>query len=68
MTLADILYNSNYKLSQFSNEKIGQLEKNIFLKKDKKGNDIPYVQCGWIVWKDKDGQTLDEVYRKKLDS
>ncbi len=22
---------------------------------------------GWIVWKDKDGQTLDEVYRKQLD-
>lgn len=23
---------------------------------------------GWIVWKDKEGQTLDEVYRRKLDS
>lgn len=23
---------------------------------------------GWIVWKDKKGQTLDEVYRKKLDN
>lgn len=23
---------------------------------------------GWIIWKDKNGQTLDEVYRKKLDS
>jgi hypothetical protein len=22
---------------------------------------------GWIVWKDKDGNTLDSVYRKDLD-
>ena len=22
---------------------------------------------GWLVWKDKDGQTLDDVYRKQLD-
>ena len=22
---------------------------------------------GWIVWKDKDGQTLDDVYRKQLE-
>jgi hypothetical protein len=22
---------------------------------------------GWLVWKDKDGQTLDAVYRKQLE-
>ena len=22
---------------------------------------------GWLVWKDKDGQTLDSVYRKQLE-
>ena len=30
----------------------------------------PKVGCsnnGWLVWKDKDGQTLDAVYRKQLE-
>lgn len=28
---------------------------------------IGSVNNGWLVWKDKDGNTLDSVYRKQLE-
>ncbi|MBP0018426.1 MAG: N-6 DNA methylase [Cyanobacteria bacterium SBLK] len=44
MNLAEILRDSNYKLSQFQPEEIDWLEASIFLKKTKKG-DTPYIKC-----------------------
>jgi type I restriction enzyme M protein len=40
-----ILKDSNYKLTQFTEEQIIQLEQKIFFKDDKKGNVIPYSVC-----------------------
>lgn len=62
MTLADILRNSNYKLSQFSTEKIKKLEESILLKQDKKGTDIPYVLC--LVRKKEVRLTPEEIVRQ----
>ncbi|MCD4682444.1 MAG: type I restriction enzyme HsdR N-terminal domain-containing protein, partial [Bacteroidales bacterium] len=45
MTLAEILRDSNYKLTQFNLVEIQELEKRIEIRQDKKGNDIPYVPC-----------------------
>ncbi len=45
MTLAEILKDSNYKLTQFNLVEISNLEKRIEIKTDKKGNKIPYIQC-----------------------
>jgi Type I restriction enzyme R protein N terminus (HSDR_N) len=44
MNLADILKDSNYKLSQFTNAEIEQLERTITLKATK-GGDVPYTVC-----------------------
>ncbi len=44
MKLTDILKDSNYKLSQFSDQQIEQLEKSIFIKSFKKG-DVSYIKC-----------------------
>ncbi len=44
ITLSDILRDSNYKLTQFSEEKIKFLEENIFTK-EVKGKIIPYIKC-----------------------
>ena len=44
MNLADILKDSNYKLSQFKQSEIDWLESSIFIKQTKKG-DTPYVKC-----------------------
>jgi type I restriction enzyme M protein len=44
MKLADILKDSNYKLSQFSIAEIEQLEQSITLKPSKNG-DVAYVTC-----------------------
>lgn len=44
MKLADILKDSNYKLSQFSTTEIEQLEQTITVKETKKG-DVPYTIC-----------------------
>jgi type I restriction enzyme M protein len=44
MNLADILKDSNYKLSQFELEEVDWLEESIFLKTTKKG-ETPYVRC-----------------------
>ena len=44
MNLADILKDSNYKLSQFKQSEIDWLESSIFIKQTKKG-DTPYIRC-----------------------
>ncbi|MDZ8235976.1 MAG: hypothetical protein RMZ69_02180 [Nostoc sp. ChiQUE01a] len=44
MNLADILKDSNYKLSQFTAAEIEQLEQNITLKATKSG-EVPYIVC-----------------------
>lgn len=44
MTLAEILKDSNYKLTQFSSEQIQKLESEITLK-TVRGNITPYVEC-----------------------
>ena len=44
MKLADILKDSNYKLSQFTGAEIEQLEQTIILKETKKG-EVPYTIC-----------------------
>ena len=45
MTLAEILKDSNYKLTQFNLVEIHNIEERIFTKQDAKGNDIPYINC-----------------------
>jgi type I restriction enzyme M protein len=44
MNLADILKDSNYKLSQFTSAEIKQLEQTITLKATKSG-EVPYTEC-----------------------
>lgn len=44
MTLAEILKDSNYKLTQFSQEKIKQLEENI-TSRETRGKITPYIHC-----------------------
>ncbi|MFS0518828.1 hypothetical protein ACEYW6_29610 [Nostoc sp. UIC 10607] len=44
MNLADILKDSNYKLSQFTAAEIEQLEQSITLKATKSG-EVPYIVC-----------------------
>ncbi len=46
MNLADILKNSNYKLSQFTKVEIEQLAQTIILK-DTKSGEVPYTIC-WV--------------------
>ncbi|WP_177733448.1 N-6 DNA methylase [Flavobacterium inviolabile] len=43
--LQQILKETNYKISQFSEEQIKTLEREIIFKQDKKGNNIPYTTC-----------------------
>src|SRR3972149_8094831 len=45
MTLAEILKDSNYKLTQFNLVEISNLEKISETKTDKNNNVIPYIQC-----------------------
>ena len=61
MTLSEILRDSNYKLTQFSEEKIKFLEENIFTK-DVKGKTVPYVKC--LVRKKDIKLTPEEVVRQ----
>ena len=44
MTLADILKDSNYQLTQFSDKNIIELEKSITVRQTR-GQDTPYVNC-----------------------
>lgn len=43
--LNSIIKESDYKLNQFTNEAIENIEKNILINKDKKGNDVLYIKC-----------------------
>ncbi len=45
MTLAEILKDSNYKLTQFSLAEQQKLEQRIIEKTDSKGNPVPYAEC-----------------------
>jgi len=45
MTLAEILRDSNYKLTQFSLPEQQKLEHRIIERNDSKGNPVPYVKC-----------------------
>ncbi|MDQ6977640.1 MAG: type I restriction enzyme HsdR N-terminal domain-containing protein, partial [Ghiorsea sp.] len=44
MKLADILRDSNYKLTQFKPERIIEFEETIFLK-TVRGKEVPHIQC-----------------------
>ena len=44
MNLAEILKDSEYKLSQFKAGEVAWLEQSIFLKSSAKG-DVPYIKC-----------------------
>ena len=61
MKLADILKDSNYKLSQFTAEEISQLEKSIILKSSKSG-ETPYTVC--LVRKKEIKLTPEEAIRQ----
>jgi type I restriction enzyme M protein len=61
MTLSEILRDSNYKLTQFNEEKIKFLEENIFTK-EIKGKTVPYVKC--LVRKKDIKLTPEEVVRQ----
>lgn len=45
MKLTDILRDSNYKLTQFSVDKILKFENLIYIEKDKKEINVPYINC-----------------------
>jgi len=62
MTLVEILKDSNYKLTQFNLVEIQNLEKRIDLLKDKKGNEIPYIEC--LVRKKQIKLTPEETVRQ----
>lgn len=61
MVLADILKDSNYKLTQFSADKIKSLEESIILK-ESKDKSIPYITC--LVRKKEIKLTPEEVIRQ----
>lgn len=61
ITLTDILKDSNYKLTQFSQSIISQFENSIFTK-EIKGKEVPYVEC--IVRKKEIKLTPEEVIRQ----
>ncbi|MEA5550695.1 type I restriction enzyme HsdR N-terminal domain-containing protein [Anabaena cylindrica UHCC 0172] len=61
MKLADILKDSNYKLSQFTAKEIAQLEQSIILKSTKSG-ETPYTVC--LVRKKEIKLTPEEAIRQ----
>jgi type I restriction enzyme M protein len=61
MILADVLRDSNYKLTQFSIEQIEQLEATIFTK-ETKGKMVPYINC--LVRKKEIRLTPEEAVRQ----
>lgn len=61
MNLADILKDSNYKLTQFGKDKINMVENNILIK-EVKGKMIPYFKC--LVRKKEIKLTPEEVIRQ----
>ncbi|HSH52791.1 MAG TPA: type I restriction enzyme HsdR N-terminal domain-containing protein, partial [Bacteroidales bacterium] len=62
MTLAEILRDSDYKLTQFNLVEIQNLENRIVVTKDKKGNEIPYIEC--FIRKKKIRLTPEEAVRQ----
>jgi type I restriction enzyme M protein len=62
MTLAEILKDSNYKLTQFSLPEQQKLEQRIKEKTDSKGNFVPYAEC--LVRKKDIKLTPEEVIRQ----
>lgn len=62
MTLAEILKDSNYKLTQFSLPEQQKLEKRIKERTDSKGNPVPYAEC--LVRKKEIKLTPEEVIRQ----
>ncbi|MEX2362551.1 MAG: type I restriction enzyme HsdR N-terminal domain-containing protein, partial [Balneolaceae bacterium] len=59
--ISEILRDSNYKLTQFTNEKIEKLEEGIFVK-ESRGKSVPYQKC---VVRNKDVRlTPEEVVRQ----
>lgn len=61
MTLADVLKDSNFKLTQFSAEKVKFLEENITVR-ETKGKDTPYINC--LVRKKEIKLTPEEAVRQ----
>lgn len=61
MTLSEFLKDSNYKLTQFSDEKIKTFESSIFTKTVKE-REIPYIRC--IVRKKDIKLTPEEAIRQ----
>ncbi|MDD3645179.1 MAG: N-6 DNA methylase [Bacteroidales bacterium] len=61
ITLADILQDTNYRLTQFSRDKIGELEEKITIRESKSKVE-PYVEC--IVRKKEIKLTPEEVIRQ----
>ena len=61
MTLAEILKDSNYKLTQFNLVEIQNLEKNIIIK-DVRGKETPYINC--LVRKKEIKLTPEEAVRQ----
>lgn len=62
MKLSEILKDSNYELSQFSEKEINRLEASIILKTDSKGKQTPYVNC--LIRKKDIKLTPEEVIRQ----
>ncbi|WP_419212591.1 N-6 DNA methylase [Maribacter sp. X9] len=62
MKLAEILKDSNYKLTQFSQEQIKKLENDLFIK-EIRGVDTPYVNC---LVRDKDIKLTPEEAVRQL--
>ena len=62
MTIAEILRDSNYKITQFDLVQIQEFEKRIVTRPDKKGVPIPYVTCA--VRKKEIKLTPEEVVRQ----
>ncbi len=61
MKLSEILQDSNYKLTQFSQEKVDRLEDKIFIK-ESRGREVPFIEC--IVRKRDIRLTPEEVVRQ----
>lgn len=43
--ILELIKNSAYKLNQFTSNEIFYIRKEIFTKIDKKGREVPYINC-----------------------
>ncbi|MDI2089894.1 N-6 DNA methylase [Commensalibacter oyaizuii] len=62
MYLQDLVKDSLYKLSQFSEEQITKVENSIIIKQDKNGKAVPYLEC--LVRKKEIKLTPEEAIRQ----